>query len=156
MGADIYLSSVHDKNKEKYQPLIDTAFAERDKREYKSDEWKKYDEEGWELYAKMEDGCYFRDSYNSSSLFWLFGLSWWAFEGYDDENNMKIEAAKELRKTLVDGDIVALVRAKRDREKFYPGDTEEDVVKYFTEKRDDLVALLDKSIELNEPLYCSV
>lgn len=148
MGADIYLKSIFDKNEAEIKPLLDAAVQRRDnattdtEREAAQQEVAKYYDA---LYAKG----YFRDSYNDTSLFWLYGKSWWQLN-YDDGGYLPIEEARRL---LADLKIVGINEAVF-HERF--GGRAPKWREYFEKKRAHLIALLEQSIELNEPLYCSV
>ena len=157
MGADIYLKSIFDKNKAEIEPLFDAAVQRRanattdTEREAAQQEVAKYYDA---LYAKG----YFRDSYNSTSLFAMYGKSWWQLS-YDDDGYLPIEEARRL---LADLKIVGINEAVF-HERF--GGRAQNAIgsmstaewrEYFEKKRAHLIALLEQSIELNEPLYCSV
>lgn len=79
MGADIYLNSVYQKNHDLYQPLFREAVDERNRLNRLGDtaEAEEMQKLVDEYYDKMYEQGYFRDSYNSTSLMWLLGLSWW-------------------------------------------------------------------------------
>ena len=50
---------------------------------------------------------YFRDSYNSSSLMWSLGISWWkdVIPMLDDESMLSTEKAQDLIKMIEDSEI---------------------------------------------------
>jgi hypothetical protein len=200
MGADIYLESVSAKQREKFEPLFQQAVATRDKwckrtgfnahagynPAHKADaaykrqkaQYDKLQKHVSEAYDGMYEAGYFRDSYNSSSLFWMLGLSWWKLgeELLDDERNLPIAKAKEhlalmeAKRAEFDKLFAAWVSAKRKgkrKTKANPyaeepwkfegeGETVPEWEAYLRDKLDRWIALLKQSIELNEPLHWSV
>jgi hypothetical protein len=110
----------------------------------------------------MYSDGYFRDSYNATNVLNLLGLSWWADVQPLCTKNQKLRHDK-LRKfrDMVAGAKLALP-SKEEIEK-HSGHVDaqgEDSLaewhKYFVEKRNALLAFLDKAIELNSPVYCSL
>lgn len=152
MGADIYLKSISDKAKAEHQPMFNAACRRREAATTE-DERKAIQAEVERHYDAMyPDDGYFRDSYNRTSLFWLYGLSWWQ-SPIDSSGHLPIDEAKTLRDKLV---TTEFPRSKIESEFKNSDDPVDSWVEMFTNKRTRLIALLDKSIELNEPLYCSV
>ena len=79
MRADLYLNSVFQKNRDRYAPKFNHWVAKRDTL-HKAGQQAAADEAQKQVlkyYDKMYQRGYFRDSYNSSDLLWLFDLSWW-------------------------------------------------------------------------------
>lgn len=166
MGADIYLRSVNDKARAEWEPRFKAAVAARDA---------KYRDKGLpvpegdplqqaveEAYDKMNGEGYFRDSYNSTSLFWLLDFSWWSFDGYDKTGHMPVPAMKRLlaaieNKPITDEMMQRWHVKNAGRAKIDDGENSVEAWKeMFVAKRERLMALLRQAIELNEPLYCSV
>lgn len=145
--------------------------------------YKKLQEAVGEAYEAMyPDDGYYRDSYNASSLFSLLGLSWWQAAdvngGSSDspvgrlinkDREMSVRSMTRLKKYLEEVDFEARfktwVAAKRkppkdrswDKIDFNEdGNGVEEWHKMFSEKRTNLIALLDKAIARKERLHCSV
>ena len=193
MGADIYLQSVYDEQREAYK--VDELRERLDRfRAIKqpSDDTKVVFERDRELYIAAlraaERGAYFRDSYNSSCLAWLCNLSYWNENGNTDENGgLRIERAKEWlavlqsthipqvvlhvklnweenrRRELIasDNDYKALDYAYLAKPELQVDDDIEghdfrSIVTYFEDKRQSFMTLLERSIDLDEPLVWSV
>ena len=77
MGADLYIRKITDPARAKYQPLFEEAAEKRDNAKSKKQKkiWQAKIDEFFE--AMYPADGYFRDSYNSSSVLWTLGLSWW-------------------------------------------------------------------------------
>lgn len=159
MGADIYLCSVYEPNIAKWQKTFDAAAKARDAKyppgsDYvavrASPEQKAVDE----AYNQMYAVGYFRDSYNSTSLFWLLGISWRGLEAIDEEGLMSPDKCRALLSTLEARPVTE--QRIGDWLKKYCQSDEAKWTEYFTKKHAKLCALLRQAIELNEPLYCSV
>lgn len=179
MGADIYLNSIFKPNNENMRPKIDKllkdyrASAENLGEDHETTRTIRQEYE--DAFEKAWDRGYFRDSYNTTSLFWLLGLSWWAIAdekipGHDDltfidsERMMQPNACRAMKQRIesIDFDVkftewVASQKNKLFASKF--DDENNSVEKWkemFSEKRKNFLALLDEAIALNEPLYCSI
>lgn len=165
MGADLYIRSISDAAEKKYEPLFNRAVVKRDKAMRAGDKeaQAKYQKTVEKYYDKMYDHPgYFRDSYNTSCLFWVLGLSWWEMiEEYGDEDNL-----------LQPNTIQCFLSAVRARD--VPPPSQDDVLreriggqdisveelhewrKYFEEKRVRLIDFFLLALKLNEPIYASV
>ena len=165
MGADIYLRSVSDAVRAEWQPKFSAAVAARDAK-YRENDLRCPEDDPLQVevtrcYDKLFSEGYFRDSYNSTSLFHLLGLSWWREDGIDSQGHMHPPAmlaliAKLESKTITDEMMSEWARhadAKIEPE----GDNSiASWKKMFVDKQTRLIALLKRAVELNEPLYCSV
>jgi hypothetical protein len=136
-------------------PAFDAACAERNRHPYGSPEEATAQAEVDRLHDAMYcDSHYFRDSYNSSSLFWMIDLSWWQnLEPYVDETcTLQPEGARALRKEIADRAELLLYNI-RD----LPDEHETHLSKrYFTEKFDRLLAFLQTAADAGDPIHCSV
>lgn len=185
MGADIYLQSVSNTKREAWQPFFDIAvkyrnsehrdtattrsmLAEIDRmvpdleeriklREYALLDPQQLVEYGYE--HMYDDAGYYRDSYNSTNLLWLLDLDYWhgASLHLDDENFMPVEEMRLWREEIAARPLPHLTRdaLKKMGLALDKTNTVTSWNAYFREKREKLLALIDKAIELNEPLYCS-
>jgi hypothetical protein len=163
MGADLYINSIHERHYEEYKGLFDAAVARRDHHPWGSPEAEAAQADVSRYYDLMfdEEG-YFRDSYNNSSLLWVLGLSWWQDVGnmLDEEGHLPLEAARRLRADVAQRAEIMERKIAQHEEPFgdeqAPGETREDVIAYFRDKLRRFIAFLDKSLELEEPIYCSI
>jgi hypothetical protein len=169
MGADIYLMSVYEKNAAEWRPKFDEAVRARDAyRGADPDIKKRLQAPVEEAYEGMYAKGYFRDSYNPTSLFWLLGLSWWNDSVFlkKKPGYMGVKAAKALLSRLqndlqvTDERFAEWERKKRAEGWKFSGaggeSTPDEWKEMFRKKHADLCALLRQSIELGEPLRCSV
>lgn len=177
MGADIYLQSVNDKARAKWEPLFKAAVAKRDSFPRDSAEAMAAQEAVEEAFDGMNGEGYFRDSYNATSLFGFLGWSWWNAAGVggqkpdhkwsiNGDSKMSVRSMTALRNALTERGEITLAdaqawRVQQERGRFPPCFTEpgngvEDWRQMFEAKRLRLIAMLDQAIVLKEPLYCSV
>lgn len=185
MGADIYLRSVSDKTRAEWEVKFNEAVKARDAHYAgvrtvlaayipdgvkppvgcvvitKDDPWQKAVEEA---HAAMYSAGYYRDPYNPSGLFQLLGISWWRDVTpmlRKRDRCLPIRQAKKLKQMIEAKAPItdAMVRAYlREHRKDF-GKSTRDVAGWGERWRKDyadLIALLDQSIELNEPLDCSL
>ena len=144
MGADIYLKSKFDANNAKWKPLFDNAVKRRDALPRGSAQAGEIQKEVHELYGRMYEVGYFRDPYNDGMFLGKIGLSWWndVVPMLDKDGFMPIEAAKNFREQVATYPLLGCRRSESRA--------------YFEKCRAALVALLDESIRLNEPLLMSL
>jgi hypothetical protein len=108
-------------------------------------------------YDKMYQRGYFRDSYNSSNLLWLFELSWW-------RDVLEVLVAKDGK--MSPENTVYFLRLLEDRESLFQanlakvkpadGETRVEVEQYFRKKYERLKAFLRKAIDRKECIQCSL
>jgi len=108
-------------------------------------------------YDKMYQRGYFRDSYNSSNLLWLFELSWW-------RDVLEVLVAKDGK--MSPENTVYFLRLLEDRESLFQanlakvkpadGETRVEVKQYFRKKYERLKAFLRKAIDRKECIQCSL
>lgn len=169
MGADIYLESVSNKARAQYEPLFNEAVQKRNraKTEKSKAAWQKDVDEYYS--AMFPDDGYYRDSYNPSAFLWLIDLSWWedVTPMLDDEGYLPIEKAKTFLAMVEARLPITLERVSAHLDKINAEGKEQGLPSRIENKPEgwlerwqqdakDLCALLRKSIELNEPLYCSL
>jgi len=159
MGADLYLNSVFRKHRDRYAPKFDHWVAKRDTL-HKAGQQAAADEAQKQVlkyYDKMYQLGYFRDSYNSSNLLWLFDLSWWrdvleVLVGKDGK--MSPENAEHFLRLLEDRELV--FQANLAKVKPADGETRAEAEQYFRKKYERLEAFLRKAIDRKERLQCSL
>jgi hypothetical protein len=159
VGADLYLNSVFREHHSKYAPKFDHWVAKRDAL-HKAGQQEAADRaQKWVLkyYGKMHERGYFRDSYNSSNLLWLFDLSWWqdVLEVLvDEEGKMSPRNAERFLQTLADREPVFETNLKKVKPT--KGETRAEVAKYFREKYECLKAFLQQAIDRKKSIQCSL
>lgn len=155
MGADIYLQSKSDAQKQLWEPRFHAAVRKRDAALNGSVKHAEYQAEVETAYDAMYSVGYFRDSYNPSNLLSKLGLSWSRDVGpmLNDDNYLSLSGARQLRMWVAQNPI----NERAVRESVCEGEeTFEECMEYFEHKRKQLLALLDESIRLGEPLYMSI
>ena len=149
MGADLYLNNEYTELNERLKPKFNDAIAKRDSITDKtSEEYMFYQDKASKIYNQMNpDSCYFRDSYNHSSVLWALGLSWWndVIPMLTNDGSLEPEKAEALIAMINDADFTDL-----------PKDIEEIDENYFVEKRDALVKFLQRSVDEGEGIECSL
>ena len=108
-------------------------------------------------FEKMHERGYFRDSYDSSNLLWLFNLSWW--QDVSDVlagrgGKMSPRSARRFLQMLADREPV--FEANLKKVKPAKGETQVEVEEYFREKYDCLKAFLRQAIDRKESIQCSL
>jgi hypothetical protein len=168
MGADVYLESVNNVTRAKYEPLFHAAAQKRDAAKTPAMQ-EKAQKDVDKYYDAMYNGAgYYRDPYNPSAFLWLIGLSWWRDIGpmLDDHGYLPIAKAQEflakveaepitLERVIAHLDEINAEAKKRGFGQGLEGDPK-GWFKRWAKDSEDLQALLRKSIELNEPLRCSL
>jgi hypothetical protein len=166
MGVDIYLKSVWEPFWEKCEKDLESLSPRPEE-----------DPAAWleSMFAYYESsGGYLRNAYNASDVMWAMGMSWKdVYKMLDKEGRLPIECARKLvaaieERPLTDEQIGAHVYKHmtgginehpvsgaidilaNDEERLPPDF--EVLAKVLREKREALLAILRKSIELNEPL----
>jgi hypothetical protein len=162
MGADLYIEKIHHPLMQKYEPLFEAAVRRRDSFPSQSKEAEAAQREVTKYYDLMYSEGYFRDSYNATSVLWRLGLSWWEDVTPLCTKKRKLRHDK-LRKFR---DMVAnanLELPSKEEIENHSGKVDEEGEnslaewhKYFIEKQNELLAFLDKAIELKSPIHCSL
>ncbi len=160
MGADIYLESISNIARNKYEPLFRDACTKRDLarnlgNKVKEEELQKRVEEYHE--AMYPEEGYFRDSYNGSTLLWVINLSWWehVVPMLDKTGHLPIKRAIDFL-AMIKERPVTLERVRQVHAEEKLGDTPEEWYAHWVEKRKRLIKMLKRSIRLKEPLLCSL
>lgn len=156
MGADLYIRSVTDAARNKHQRAFDEAVLARNNAP--ESERDRFQSEVGRLYDLMypADG-YFRDSYNGTSLLWTLGLSWWADVKLNKSGCLAGNYLLRFRKQVAEAQMVEIDEAYlRKKHCSLEGEnTVESWRAYFVEKRQRLLAFLDRAIAEGEPIACS-
>jgi len=155
MGADLYIQSISDDSKAKYEPLFNQACSDRDK---ETDEKKKatLQKRVTFYYDRMYPvSGYFRDSYNLTSVLGRMELSWWRdVKPMLEKGFLPVEKTKEFLK-MVQSKQVRPISKEECLEKGLQA-TIEEWNDYFEKKRKSLIKFLRFAIRKNEPIRCSL
>ena len=175
MGADLYLNSVWEpcwaNNKER---LLNAPTADA------TSDLSSISAAATEMYDEMRaSGGYFRNGYNSGDVMWAMGLSWPRTVGgmLDSEGYLPVERARELlamiearpltKERLAQHYLDHITHSVEQhpitgwffrslRELTPPPPDFDHLVAFLRQRRTELIALLKRSIALNEPLLCSL
>ena len=159
MGADLYLNSVFREHRDRYAPKFKHWVAKRNALQ-KAGQQEAADEAQKSVskyFEKMHERRYFRDSYNSSNLLWLFDLSWWqdVLEVLvDKDRKMSPANAGRFLRMLADREPVFEVKLKKVKPA--KGETRAEVEEYFRDKYERLKAFLRQAIDRKESVQCSL
>ena len=152
MGADLYMNDAYKKREKKLAPQIQEALDDRKANPDDKDAHQK----AMDLYDKLYTAdVYFRDSYNSGSIMWSLGLSWWedVQQLMNNEGDLHPLQIQKLLNMIESRNV----SVSDDFKKAMPDEwTDEDALKYFNEQRDALVSFLQKAIDTNDVIGCSV
>lgn len=162
MGADLYIRSLFNKCKEEHEEYFRTACFVRDALPRGT----KVADQAQELVSyfsdKMYESGYFRDSYNSSSLFRQLDLSWWQdLPGYTENDpdgipRLMPDGARKLLLEVQSRKIPDLQTFKAKNAEWLGRneDSPEKWHQYFVEKQERFIKFLETAIELDEPIEC--
>ena len=150
MGVDIYLPSIYEPfvaNEDNFRPV-----AAGDPVRYIN-----------AMFDRMRaSGGYFRNGYNSGDVMWAMGLSWEGDVGpmLDEGHCLPIGRARELVALIearpLTHERLGKVYLEELTDGIEPHPDFEAWARFARERRAQLLALLQKSIELGEPLRCSL
>ena len=179
MGADLYIKCVMaDEYENEHRPNYEAALRERDNLAkslgYNDPKVAEKQELVEEMSNKLwgENPYYFRDSYNDTSLFWQLGLSWWAvIDKLLNEQNaslkpedidgiawetLNVESCKKFLKIVNDSariwdERISLTYKTIDSQSSYT-----EWRQYFVDKLTRLREFIQRAIDLEAGIYCSV
>lgn len=157
MGADLYIEKLRKPVENEWRPKLDEARSLLDAAMddvAKASAKKLFDEAYERLYGEEH---YFRDSYNGTSVLRQIGLSWWRdmeYDVQDEDSDINVSPAacqRFLAKVLAAGEVKPLtdaeLKAKHLVVEAEGENSPESWNKYFTEKRERLIAFLKRAID---------
>ena len=152
MGADLYISEAYEGRLKQMKPKLDESLQILKTLTRGTIDYRQEEEKYHNLLYKLHDGIYFRDSYNCESIAWSLGLSWWddVYPMLDNENKLSKNRTHELINMIK---LKNLHISDDLREHFQ---TMEDARNFLDNKRKELLSFLDKSIDSNQEIYCSL
>jgi hypothetical protein len=171
MGADCYIQSIFDKNKKKYESQWDKAIKARNKAtesHVPQELMNVFDNRVEELWEKMYSEGYFRDSYNISCLFWHLGLSWWQLQlPFKKRESVGCRAkiskgllspkhAQILLEYVRQTPLPKFTKQYLKDKGFKTKDTQKELQEFFEKKKAEFEKFLERAIQLNEAIVCSV
>jgi len=149
MGADLYISTLYEKQRAEWQPQFEAAARWRDSLKAGSKEYRKAQARVEKCYEKMFEQGYFRDPYNDSDLLWKFGLSWWqdVVPMLDKKGRLAVEQAQNLLERLEEREGVFEAKLAQ-----LPAKEQQ----YFRHRYTSLQNFLNQAIELDAPIEASL
>ena len=152
MGADLYLNRAYKKRLKKMQPKLNEAFQKHASLIQGTIHYQQSQEACLHLLNQLHEGVYYRDSYNNGSIAWSLNLSWWE----DISPMLDTKKLLSIDKTYV---LIETIKGKKPQisddllEHF---DSKEEARKYLKEKKIELLQFLQKSINNDDAIYCSL
>lgn len=152
MGADLYLNAAYEKRLAKMQPKLNEAFQKRASLMQGTTNYQQAQEACLHLFNQLHEGVYFRDSYNCGSVVWSLDLSWWEDISpmLDTRNLLSIDKTYELINTIKGKELQVSDSLLEHFE------TKEEARQYLKEKKRELLKFLQKSINNDDAIYCSL
>ena len=152
MGADLYMNRAYEKRLETMQPKLNEAFQKRASLMQGTIDYQQAQETCLLLFDKLHEGVYFRDSYNSGSIAWSLDLSWWEDISpmLDARNLLSIDKTHELINMIRDKELQVSDSLLEHFE------TTEEARQYLKEKKIELLKFLQKSIDNDDAILCSL
>ena len=98
---------------------------------------------------------YYRDSYNSGSVLWAMGLSWWTdvLPMLDDEGTLNKEGIETFLELIEDKPL----SVSSDFIEHMPDEWgHDDAMQYLQKEQDSLISFLKKALETEDTLSCSL
>jgi len=159
---DLYISQIHELLVDKYWPPFDAAVQRRDSLRRGSKAAEAAQLEVTKYYDLMRSEGYFADSYNHTSALWTLGLSWWrdVIPMCNEQGELEKENLRKFREMVAAANQWLPSRRqlrKNGARVEETGDNSlEEWHKYYHEKRQRLLAFLDRAIQLNTAVHCSM
>lgn len=162
MGADLYIEQIHRPLIQKYQPSFDAAVRGRDRLPRGSPQAEAAQAEVEQYYGRMyAEGC-FRDAYNVTGVLGRLGLSWWrdVIPLCTRKQELRDDPLRKFRDMVARAPLRLPTRAQLKKERVKLTDSGEDSLeawhRYYRERREQLLAFLDRAIALNTHIRCSL
>lgn len=174
MGADLYIKSVSEKMRAKYDPMFYAAVEKRNNlqrmgRKAEADEVQK---EVTKYYDLANSEGYFRDSYNGTALFqYLYltdesgkedTLSWWQdiTPLQDKRGNIPVKNLEKFLTIILAAELRLPTKEKLIENRCQVDETGEDSLegwhKFLKEKHQKLIDMICQAIEMEEEIYASL
>lgn len=148
MGADLYINTIYEQQRQRYEPGFDKWVKIRDQATTEEERERAQRRVNWYLDRLHERG-YFRDPYNPADLLWQFQLSWWSdvLPLVNDKDDLGVATSGKLLTRLREREPVFEESLKSRDQRWQ---------KYFRRRYEVLKAFLKEAIDRNEPIHCSL
>jgi len=162
MGADLYIEQIHRPLIEKYQPLFQAAVRQRDRLPRGSAKAEAAQALVERYYDRMYADGYFRDAYNATGILRRLGLSWWrdVIPLCTQAQKLRQDKLRQFREMVAHAPLHLPTREELKQEHATVTESGADSLeawhRYYRERRDQLLAFLDRAIALNTNIHCSL
>ena len=152
MGADLYMLGAYNKRLQSIQPELEEVLTKLDYYIKYSDEYEKAEKDYITLLDKLHHGVYFRDSYNCKSIAWSLDLSWWIviYPMLDKDFKLSKHQTHELIKLIKTKDV----RIEENSLEYFKSTKE--ARGYFYDKKAQLLSFLNRAIDNDDEIFCSL
>lgn len=145
MGADVFMAKAYDERMAEHRVLLDELGDHPSHEQLEP------------LYDKIyvQGDVYYRDSYNSGSVLWAMGLSWWTdvLPMLDDEGTLNKEGIETFLELIEDKPL----SVSSDFVEHMPDEWgHDDAMQYLQKEQDSLISFLKKALETEDTLSCSL
>ena len=149
MGADLFIYTLYKPQRRKWERKFNQAVKRCESLTPESEERRRAQAEVDQAYERMYECGYFRDWYNSYSLLWKFGLSWWddVIPMLDSDGDLSPTQAKSL---------LGMLKENQARFQSSLSQLSQKERKYYLDRYADLQKFLNEAIELGEPIHASL
>jgi hypothetical protein len=149
MGADLYINSLYDSQRARWERRFEAAVKHRDSLPADSPDHNEAQAQVDHCFEQMRSRGYFRDPYNDWDLLWHFGLSWWSdvIPMLDEDCRLTVGAATRLLAMLTEREGVFGQRLSA---------LSESDAQYFRDRYVELRQFLNQAVALGEPIECSL
>jgi hypothetical protein len=109
-----------------------------------------------------ESKIYFRDSYNMGNVLWTLNLSWWrdVLPLLDEKQELKSQTLQRFRDQVASAKQHLPAADELGKHGARCSETGENSIQalhdHYIKKRRELLDFLDRAIENNSPIYCSL
>ena len=159
---DLFIRQIHELLVDKYWPLFDAAVQRRDSLPRGSKAAEAAQMEVTKYYELMRSEGFFGDSYNHTSALWTLGLSWWrdVIPMCNEQGELEKENLRKFREMVAAANqwlpSGRQLRKNGARVEETGDNSLEEWHKYYHEKRQRLLVFLDRAIQLNTAVHCSL
>ena len=154
MGADLYMNRAYDEKCAEKKETLDSFGKAKGNGVELTQAQKQHMMDVYDDLYKQGD-VYFRDSYNSGSVMWAMGMSWWddVVPMLDKDGNLSHEDTLKLVNMITD----APLNVSTDFLENMPDEwTIDDAQKYLREEQQKLVGFLKRAVETDDTVSCSL
>jgi hypothetical protein len=149
MGADLYINSLFEPQRARWEQKFDAAVRHRESLPADSPHRDEAQRQVDHCFEQMRSQGYFRDPYNNWDLLQQFGLSWWSdvIPILDEDCRLTVGAATRLLAMLTEREGVFGERLSA---------LSEADAQYFRDRYVELRQFVNQAVVLGEPIECAL